>query len=410
MRRAAGFYAQMLFILARRCLCLRLAFIIVALTTPRAWAADIELSSTPELIIQSPLDYQVIQRENRTEGRLVVAGTIRPRAKDTALPDALEVRLIGRSAAGDLPGNWQPLSFGLGNASFLSEINIPAGGWYHLEIRALRQGVEMAAASVGHVGVGEVFVIARQSNSANYGEERQTTQTRLVAAFDGTGWQLANDPQPGAGGTRGSFMPAFGDAMARRLGVPIGIVAMGIGSTSVREWLPPGTRLARLPTITRDVITNSAGQWEAAGKIFTKFTDRMKQLGPRGFRAVLWHQGESDAKQADPERTLPGDLYRQSLEQLIRATRKEAGWEIPWFVAQVSYHSPDDPGSPDLRAGQKALWDAGIALEGPDTDTLTGDLREKGGLGVHLSAKGLREHGRLWAEKVGPWVEERIGP
>ncbi len=409
MRRAAGFCAKMLSIIARRCLCLWLTFIVVALTTPRAWAADIELSSTSELIIQSPLDYQVIQRENRTEGKLVVAGTIRLRAKGT-LPDALEVRLIGRSATGDLPGNWQPLSFGSGNPSFRSEINIPAGGWYHLEVRALRQGVEMAAASVGHVGMGEVFVIAGQSNSANYGEERQTTQTRLVAAFDGTGWQLANDPQPGAGGTRGSFMPAFGDAMAMRLGVPIGIVAMGIGSTSVREWLPPGTRLARLPTITRNVITNSAGQWEAAGKIFTKFTDRMKQLGPRGFRAVLWHQGESDAKQADPERTLPGDLYRQSLEQLIRATRKEAGWEIPWFVAQVSYHSPDDPGSPDLRAGQKALWDAGIALEGPDTDTLTGDLREKGGLGVHLSAKGLREHGRLWAEKVGPWVEERIGP
>ncbi|HWY74154.1 MAG TPA: sialate O-acetylesterase, partial [Verrucomicrobiae bacterium] len=213
---------------------------------------------------------------------------------------------------------------------------------------------------------------------------------------------------PGAGGTHGSFIPSFGDALNARLGVPIGIVAMGIGSTSVREWLPPGTRLTRLPTITRNVITNSAGQWEAAGHIFTKFANRMKQLGPHGFRAVLWHQGESDANQADPERTLPGGLYQDAMETLIRATRKEAGWEIPWFVAQASYHSPDDPGSPDIRGAQKTLWDSGVALEGPDTDRLTGDLREKAGRGVYLSARGLREHGRLWADKVGPWVEKQV--
>jgi hypothetical protein len=197
--------------------------------------------------------------------------------------------------------------------------------------------------------------------------------------------------------------------MAQRLHVPIGIVATGIGSTSVREWLPAGTRISRLPTLTRNVVTVGPGQWEAAGKIFTDFTARMKSFGPHGFRAVLWHQGESDASQTPPDRTLPGDLYRQDLEQLIRDSRKEIGWEAPWFVAQVSSHGPSDSSSPDIRAAQKALWDAGVALEGPDTDALTGDLREKNGKGVHLSGKGLREHGRLWAAKVAPWLERQLG-
>jgi hypothetical protein len=51
----------------------------------------------------------------------------------------------------------------------------------------------------------------------------------------------------------------------------------------------------------------------------------------------------------------------------------------------------------------------GIALEGPDTDTLTGDMRENHhGTGVHLGGEGLRAHGLLWAVKVGPWLERQL--
>lgn len=52
---------------------------------------------------------------------------------------------------------------------------------------------------------------------------------------------------------------------------------------------------------------------------------RMKSLGPHGFRAILWHQGESDANQSDATRTLPGKLYREYLETIIRDSRA-IGW------------------------------------------------------------------------------------
>ena len=135
---------------------------------------------------------------------------------------------------------------------------------------------------------------------------------------------------------------------------------------------------------------------------------RIEQLGPHGFRALLWHQGESDANQKEQKCTLPGKLYRQYLEQLIRASRREIGWDAPWFVAQASYHTPQDRGSDDLRAAQKALWDAGIAWEGPDTDQLVGDYRDSGGKGIHLSGKGLRAHAARWVEKVAPWLDEQL--
>ncbi len=371
-------------------------------------AAEPAASSGLRLDLLSPLDYQVVQRATRTEGNLIIAGAILSNSKETPPADALEVLVSGKSNFGNLSAQWQPLPFDARVAAFRAEIPLPAGGWYRVSVRALRDGAPVASTGIEHVGVGEIFVVAGQSNCGNYGEERQTTVTGLVAAFDGAAWRPANDPQPGAGGNKGSFIPSFGDAMAARFHVPIGIVAMGIGSTSVREWLPPRAPISRLPTITRNVAAVGTNQWEALGKIFDRFTTRLKGLGPFGFRAVLWHQGESDANQADPQRTLPGDDYRRDLERLIGDSRRAIGWQAPWFVAQASYHSPQDPASPEIRAAQKAVWDAGVALPGPDTDALTGDMREKNGAGVHLSAKGLAEHGRLWAAKVGPWLERQL--
>ena len=136
------------------------------------------------------------------------------------------------------------------------------------------------------------------------------------------------------------------------------MVACGIGATSVREWLPKGATFPNPPTIVGRVKQLPRRMGEQ-GRGIRDVGGRMKQLGPNGFRAVLWHQGESDANQPDPNRTLPGQLYRQYLEQLILDSRREIGWDAPWFVAQVSYHIPGDEASPQIRAAQKSLWDAG---------------------------------------------------
>lgn len=74
------------------------------------------------------------------------------------------------------------------------------------------------------------------------------------------------------------------------------------------------------------------------------------------------------------------------------------------MVAQVSYHTPADPSDAEIRTAQASLWKDQIALPGPDTDTLTGDSRQNHGAGVHMSAKGLEAHGRMWAEKVAEWI------
>lgn len=353
-----------------------------------------------DTVLEAPLEFQVVQRTEPDRGKIPISG----RSPKGVEGDVLEAHLGAN--AGAQP--WQILTtFTNGQTSFRAELPAPAGGWIPVHVRIRRGQDVVFETDVAHVGVGEVFVIAGQSNSANHGEERQRPASGLVSVLAGNRWQPALDPQPGASGDGGSFVPPFADAIVSRFGVPVGIVAVGAGGTSVREWLPQGSKFPNPPTVTGNVLLTPAGDWESKGTLFDNLSARLRALGPYGARAVLWHQGESDANQQDPTRTLSGTLYRESMERLIRACRQAAGWDIPWFVAQVSYHTPDDTGSPEIRSAQAALWSAGVALQGPDTDSLTAAYRDGNGKGVHFNGHGLRAHARLWTEKVSPWLESQ---
>jgi len=295
--------------------------------------------------IISPIDHQVIQRDSGNSAWVEMkVATSLPVSKSVPL----EYRLDKNRSWENANGEWK-------DEEFVTRLRIPAGGWHSLEVRDSRTPDHRS--QVVQFGVGEVFVVAGQSNSGNYGEIKQSTKTGLVSAFDfdNNKWQLAIDPQPGAGGRGGSIMPLLGDALSKKLNLPIGIIAYGQGGTSVREWLPQGSRFPNPPTVENKVRKINDGEWESLGKIYPGFIERMKVFGKNGFRAVLWHQGESDANQKDPTRTLSGPLYEKYLTQLILKTRKDLEWDVPWFVAQATYHVPGDESDPNIRTAQEVF-------------------------------------------------------
>lgn len=323
-----------------------------------------------DLTVLAPRNYQVVQRKTRARGTVLFSGRVKPAC------DAVELRLGGRNLDAALT-NWLKLPFSPPTRSFFAATSLPAGGWYKAELRALKNGAPVATAEVANFGVGEVFVGAGQSNSTNSGGEgKLKPQSGLVSTFSGNDWRLADDPQPGTHdkSSGGSFWPAFGDAMAQKYGVPIGVAVTGHGGTSTNAWQP-------------------------GSELFNWTMTRVHQLGPQGFRALLWHQGESDVG-------MSSDEHERKLTNIIRGTQAAAGWDFPWIVAQVSYHNPDKPRFDSTRNAQKVIWDKGIALEGPDTDTLTGDHRDGGGRGIHFSPKGLTAHGQMWAEKTGVYLDK----
>ncbi|HZY61416.1 MAG TPA: sialate O-acetylesterase [Edaphobacter sp.] len=365
-------------------------------------------ATVPQAIsITSPMDYQVFQRQSRLRGTIVLKGHV-------AVPaDHIEVRVTGKSLLGPLPGKWKKISLNGKAGDFNTRLVGVAGGYYEIDVRAMAGKREVAQAAVPHVGVGEVFVISGQSNSTNYGEVRQTIATGMVSTFSGKAWRLANDPQPGVQdkSNKGSFIPAFGDAMFRKYGVPIGVASVGHGSTSVRQWLPKGAPVEVMPTKEWFVTRRKDGVLVSDGTLFDGMMERIGELdaepGGHGFRAVLWHQGESDCHQPAGHE-ISAAVYEQMLKQVIQATRKQAGWNIPWFVAEASYHSPTDMSCPSLRAAQRALWENGVAFEGPDTDALTMQYRQQNGKGVHFNDAGLKLHGQLWAQAVEKYLDKQL--
>ena len=202
-----------------------------------------------ELELRSPLDYQVVQRQTKDLGTIRIAGRLSEDVPKNAL---LEVKL---SEEGE-DGVWQRIESVIEGREVSAIVQSKSGGWKRLDVRIASADAAIASATVMHVGVGEVFVIAGQSNSANYGEGKLESQSGRVVAFDGSKWQIANDPQPRAKGKSGSFVPAFGDALVAKLDVPIGIVACGVGGTSVREWLPKGSLFPMPPTIESRIEKN----------------------------------------------------------------------------------------------------------------------------------------------------------
>ena len=384
------------------------------------------------LRLVSPTDYQVFQRQNVSNGVITVECALESKSSSTLTNlDRLEARLLDLSANSEqgqsssnagatspspigweragvrVTGDWQPLPFDNRVRHFRAELPARAGGWYRLEVRLLAGKAEVSEASVEHVGVGEVFVVAGQSNAANHGEGKQRAKNPLVVAYGKGHWQAAADPEPGASGKGGSFMPAFGDAMADKFKVPIGIVPIAVGSTSVREWLPRGDAMSAPPYTGLNTIFVGANRWISTGDLFNKIVTVENEFGTNGFRAVLWHQGEADFHEA-PDRDITPTMYRQYLQRVIESSRTTAGWRVPWFVAQVSYHSPEDQGSPELRAAQKSLATDGIALAGPNTDELGPEFRQDGGRGIHMNPRGLQRHGEMWAQLVGAWLEREL--
>jgi hypothetical protein len=312
--------------------------------------------------VLSPKTYQVVQRNTKYDGDLLINGTC------IADCDSIEVQVSGNSAfSGALPEKWVSIPYNSKTKVFNKKITLPAGGWYKMTVRALKNNEVAALIVINNIGVGEVFVMSGQSNSTNSGETVTQTQTQMVSSFNGDTWRLADDPQLGVldFSSLGSAWPAFGDKMYEYYGVPVGIASTGAGGKAVDEWRPPSSQ---------------AYVW---------LINRVKTLGIGGFRAVLWHQGEADAALSAAE-------YTKRLRAVINGARKEAGWNFPWFAAQIQSFSK-----------VQALLDDGTVLDGAHTCDL-GPEYHITPANAHFNAAGLKLHGEMWADKVKVYLDEEL--
>jgi hypothetical protein len=314
------------------------------------------------LRIEAPGERSIFQRDKKNKGRVPV--------RCTSDEDAVEVRALDKTSRDEVK-EWTALKAVKG--SFTAVLDLPAG-WYELEFRVTQGGQAVQTATLQRVGVGDVFVTAGQSNSANYGQPRQAAKADCVSTCDfQTGqWRHADDPQPGASGGGGSPWPLLGDLLTGKTGLPVGFICVGVGSTRVSQWAPTGDCYPRLKKA-------------------------LEIAGPNGCRAVLWHQGESDSMIGTPPA-----IYAQTLAQAINQSRGDAKWQVPWGVALASYHpaaqSTADRQQAVVAGQQQVIKGVRGVFQGPVTD----GFLAKGFLSdtVHFNAEGLKAHAEGWFEAL----------
>jgi hypothetical protein len=337
---------------------------------------EIDVIGTPTvagptpLTISFPPSRYIVQRSGANTGAVTLSGTC---GTSTDTVEARAVVMSGSNSGTTTP--WQMIDPSPTGGTFSGDLaGVPAGGWYQLEARPVVSGVPGEAAVIAKFGVGDIFVTAGQSNSANYGSPAYTpTDDRVItrSSLAGPQWQLAQDPQPLADGVGGSAWSRLGDLLAAELDIPIGFITVGVGSTQASQWLP-GT-----------------------SNYNSRLRTAIQSFPAAGFRAVLWHQGESDSIA-----NVDAATHASRLASIISQSRSDAGWTIPWYISEASFH-PDTHLSQEekVTAGQRAAIHADPAVFfGPTTDAFHLEDSSGGKLsdGVHFNAAGLADHAVQW--------------
>jgi len=270
-------------------------------------------------IEQGPQDWQIFQQDASGTASVTLRGVYRGNPADFRVESRIVREADGSPAAGKL--NWTPATL-LPEQRWEAVLSgIPAGGLYRLETRIWRTNCPdirpMRGDYVHHLGVGDVWIIAGQSNSSGTGtgyvEDPPTLGVQLFGNDEA--WKLAAHPLEDATRTKhpitvhGVFQAhspwlSFGRRLLSERGYPIGLIPTALGGSPLARWLPGA-----------DLYKNML---------------EMVRLAGGAARGIVWYQGESDASPASSQDY--GARFRKFVEG-ARADLKSPN--LPILTAQL---------------------------------------------------------------------------
>lgn len=358
-----------------------------------------------QLQIHFPVSRIVFQRDVGNQSTFSVIGSCPTAA------DRIDVRLIpvqpGQGAATD----WQPLAQPQ-QGQFSGSVTA-AGGWYRLDVRAMQQNNQLASGSLDRVGVGEVFIIAGQSNgqgkhgrgSVAPADDRviatphynlsDTVRLPLLPRF-------ASIEVEGVIGPRGQSAWCWGklgDQLTARLNVPVLFFNTAWDGTAVRNWRE---------SFQIDSTATSYYEYFRPGMPFGNLKRVLNDyVQLTGVRAVLWHQGEAEFYDVDPT----ASSYANDLTTVINRSRQEARHPLTWVVARVSmdnnlyYNYNLTHYAPVINAQNYVIQTVQNVFPGPDTDVIQMPPRPDGvhfGYDYEHNSDGLGLLATAWSQSLTP--------
>lgn len=347
--------------------------------------------------VSFPTTRAVLQRNNSNQATIRITGFY------TSVVTRIEARLQARDGQGT-SNDWRTIQSSPSGGVYAGDL-MGNGGWYNLEVRGMNGDQQVGnVTTVERVGIGEVFIIAGQSNAQgvhqnapNPGNDRvncvnyrypniypEQPPTPVFSKLDNSeGFTIAPI------GIGSWCWGQLGDILVNRLNVPIMFFNAAFSGTAVQNW-----RQSAPENGTAYGIYN--GQPYSNNLPYSNLRVALQYYANMlGVRAVLWHQGE-----ADNLINTPFNSYLFDLQTVIGQSRKEYSSNLSWVIARASYGDFIGLRDEAVIMGQnQVIANTPNVFPGPDTDGIQVP-RKRPPLndteGLHFDYNGLVEVANAW--------------
>ncbi len=292
------------------------------------------------------MDHQVLQRNKKNVSETVIRGK-------SELAGKLHVKVVKNKNV--VRGfDWKAVGAVRAGEFECMVSGIPVGGPYDVYLKIVSKGgVSSKEIKIKDVLVGDVWILGGQSNMEGCGllQDAARPQAHVRAFYMDDRWAAAKDPihnlfdavdpvHPKLIGlavrneTRGTGPGvAFGQAMAKRSGVPQGLICCAHGGTTMDQWNPDLKR-------------------EEGNSLYGATVRRFIKNGQR-VAGVVWYQGCSDATGG-----IVTAEYTQKMIRLAAMMRKDFGdGKLPFVMVQIAtvFSVASRPGWDSIREQQRLL-------------------------------------------------------
>ncbi|MBP9601836.1 MAG: T9SS type A sorting domain-containing protein [Lutibacter sp.] len=336
---------------------------------------DIVISNIKEIntninpFVSNISPYQIIQRDNAGKAAIFIEGTY------TGNATGIEARWNNDNV-------WTPLTMNSNANSFSGTLTSQSQGQGTLEVRFTNNTAIIS--SLEKVGIGDIYVIAGQSNASGRGNSLNSySHPSLFATMYGNNYKWSNLTDPtddptgqvdeassDAGRAAGSPWPLVATTIMAEGNIPVSFIPTARNGASILEWKPS--------TIPGDVTTLYGGMYNrimaAGGKI----------------KAVLYYQGENESNNNSG---VSQATYEQRLNELANAIASDFGG-AKIMVGQVGYSNRT--GLDNVRGAQVSVANTNSnVLLGPATYDINLSI---GGDGLHFKTDvHMQEFARRWS-------------